>query len=727
MPETQSTRRLRWLLWSLLLWAGVIFGKLIFLQVLHHDDLVKLAQQQQQKMVEIEAARGTIFDRTGAPLAKTLPAESICVNPMKIPDPEVAADLLSRVLDLKRKPLYDRIVIAKAHNSGFLWVKRKVSAEDAERVRSLKLDWVEFRPEMRRFYPHGTLAAHVLGSTGIVDPDDVVEHGNGGIEMSFDDELSGRPGLARVYNDVRQNTYDSVVSRPPDPGTNLTLTLDPNLQYEAEKALAVAISKSSAKTGSIVLLNPYNGDILAMANYPPYDPNGAAEGVKEVEGARSNLAVATPFEPGSVFKVITLAAALETTNLTPDTIVNCGNGTINLFGRIIHDHNRYSSLSMADVLANSSNIGAIQIGLKVGEQKLYEYVRRFGFGRKTGIELPGESAGMLRRLSQWEPSSIGSVAMGHEVGATSIQLALAGAIVANGGMRVKPRLILARQKAGGIEERTVPEKPERVIRPQTAITMRQMMEGVVLHGTGKQAILRGYTSGGKTGSAQIYDFKAKAYTHHYNASFLGFAPVSNPQIVIAVTLVGTSGGGAGYGGAVAAPVFRAVATSALRMLDVPKDLPDTNPRLAKSGKRDINDLAIAGLGAAPVELAAASSDSGQARLNFRQDGSSSMPIRSVSSVTQPPVKEAAVISTSDASPGIFIRSSPDRRPFLSAQRGIGPKVPDLRGLTLRAVLEESAATGLPIDVQGDGMARTQDPPPGSILAPGSRVHVQLTR
>ena len=359
-----------------------------------------------------------------------------------------------------------------------------------------------------------------------------------------------------------------------------------------------------------MVLNPYNGDILAMANYPAYDPNGAQDGVKETVGARSNLAVATPFEPGSVFKVITLAAALETTNLTPDTMINCGNGTINLFGRVIHDHNRFASLSMADVLAHSSNIGAINIGLKVGEKNLYEYVRRFGFGRKTGIELPGESAGMLRRLSQWEPSSIGSVAMGHEVGATSIQLALAGAIVANGGMRVKPRLILARQKPGGAEERTVPDKPERVIRPQTAITMRQMMEGVVLHGTGKGlANLRGYTSGGKTGSAQIYDFKAKAYTHHYNASFLGFAPVANPQIVIAVTLIGTSGGSAGYGGPVAAPVFRTVATSALRMLDVPKDLPDISPRLTKNDKRDNDDLAIAGLGSAPVELADATSHS----------------------------------------------------------------------------------------------------------------------
>jgi cell division protein FtsI (penicillin-binding protein 3) len=720
MPETLSTRRLRWLLRLLLVWAGAVFCKLIWLQVFHHDELVKLAEQQQQKTVEIEAARGTIFDRTGQPLAKTLPAESICINPLKIPDAGVAADLLSRVLDLKRTPLFNRIALAKVRNSGFLWVKRKVSAEEAERVRSLHLDWVEFRPEMRRFYPHGELASHVLGSTGIVDPDDVIEHGNGGVEMSFDDELSGRPGLAKVYNDVRQNAYDSVVSRPPEPGTNLTLTLDPNLQYEAEKSLAAAAVKTNAKTGSIVVLNPYTGDILAMANYPVYDPNGAADGVKETPGARSNLAVATPFEPGSVFKVVTLAAALETTNLTPDSIINCGNGTINLFGRVIHDHNRYSSLSMADVLANSSNIGAINIGLKVGQKNLYEYVRKFGFGHKTGIELPGESAGMLRRLSQWEATSIGSVAMGHEVGATSIQLALAGAIIANGGMRVKPRLILARQRPGGVEERTAPERPERVIRPETAIKMRQMMEGVVLHGTGKQAILRGYTSGGKTGSAQIYDFKAKAYTHHYNASFLGFAPVSNPQIVIAVTLVGTSGGSAGYGGPVAAPVFRAVAMSALRMLDVPKDLPDASPRIAKNNKRDENDLAIAGLGAAPLELAAAPA-------NDFAHMPSAVRSQSVSSVTTPPASGASSVSAVEAPPGISLGTSPDRRPFLSAQKGIGPKVPDLRGLTLRAVLEESAATGLPIEVQGDGMARAQDPPPGSILAPGSRVHVQLTR
>jgi cell division protein FtsI (penicillin-binding protein 3) len=708
MLETQSAQRLRWLLWAMLGWTGAIFVRLVWLQVVHHDDLLKLAQQQQQKLVEIPALRGTIFDRTGQPLAKTLPAESICVNPMKIPDAGVAADLLSRVLDLDRATLLERIGAAKLRNSGFLWVKRKVSADEALRVRSLKLDWVEFRQEMRRFYPHGQLAAHVLGSTGMTNGDDTLEHGNGGIEMSFDDELSGRPGLARVYNDVRQNAYDSVLARQPEPGVSLTLTIDPNLEYDAERALQAAVEKSGAKSGSLVALNPYTGDVLAMANYPTYDPN-STPGPGEAEDARSNRAITTPFEPGSVFKVITLSAALETTNLTPESIFNCGNGHITLFGRVIHDAHPYSMLSMADVLAKSSNIGAIQIGLKVGQKNLYEYVRRFGFGHKSGIELPGESAGMLRRLQNWEATSIGSVAMGHEIGATSVQLALAGAVVANGGMLVKPRLILARKTPGGVEQRYPVEKPERVVAPQTAITMRQMMEGVVLHGTGRQAILKGYTSGGKTGSAQIYDFKTRTYTHHYNASFLGFAPVANPQIVIAVTLVGTSGGGAGFGGAVAAPVFRQVATSALRMLDVPRDLPDTKIR-AKNNTTDENDVAIAGLGAPPVEL----SPGFDIARGIPASGS-----RSVSSVTQPPAQGG---SSSPASEPAL-----DRRPFLSAQTALGPRVPDFRGMTLRSVLEESAATRMPVEVLGDGMARDQDPPPGAVLTRGARVRVQFSR
>ena len=726
--ETQAARRLQWLLWLMLGWVGLIFARLLWLQVFQHDELLRQAQSQQQKTVAIQAARGTIFDRTGQPLAKSLPAESVVVNPRRIPDVDVAAELLAAVLKLNRAQLRARLQAASTRGGGFLWVKRKISAQEAERLRTLKLEWVEFRPELRRFYPNRTMASHVIGSTGYVED---AERGNAGIEGAFDEELAGRPGQARVFTDVKQNPYESVMVRKPEPGANLTLTIDANLQYIAEKELDKAVAASGATTGTVIVLNPYNGDVLAMAVYPRFDPN-LPPSPHEAENARSNLAVSTPFEPGSVFKVITLAAALETTNLRPDTLINCGNGSINLFGRVIHDHANYSALSMADVLAKSSNIGAIQIGLKIGEKALYEYVTRFGFGRKSGVDLPGESTGLLRRVKDWTPSSIGSIAMGHEVSTTSMQLALAGAAVANGGLLIKPRLVMARQRDGEPVETYAPEKPTRILKPETAILMRQMMEGVVLHGTGKRAILSGYTSGGKTGSAQIYDLKAHVYTHTYNSSFLGFAPVANPQVVISVTLNGTSHGDSGFGGVVAAPVFREVATHALRMLDVPKDLPDAAGKPLITSTKDLggmNDLPLAGLGGAPL-LADPSANSARRSSEDARE-------RSVSSVTPPPVQVATSASAGE--------TALDRRHFFPtsaagelvastlvasnrAPAGIlGPAAPDFRGMTLRAVLEESAALGVPVEVAGSGVARRQDPPPGTLLRPSSAIRVQFGR
>jgi cell division protein FtsI (penicillin-binding protein 3) len=699
LPPT--TQRLQWLLWVLLAWAGAIFGRLIWLQVIRHDDLLRMAEQQQQKTVEVQALRGSILDRTGQPLAKTLPADSVAVDPQKIPDLKVAADKLSRILGLERSSLYQRLVAYQARGSHFMWVARKLDAGPADRLRAKNLPYVEFRTELRRFYPHGTLASHVLGFIGYLEGSDA-ERGSAGIESSFEEDLAGRPGLAHVFTDVHQTAYESVVTRAPEAGSNLTLSIDPNLQYEAERQLDKAIASSHARTGSIVALNPYTGDILAMANYPRYDPNLPASRDEDPD-ARSNLAISTPFEPGSVFKVITLSAAFETTNLTPDTLINCGNGSINLYGRVIHDTHRYSILSAADVLAKSSNIGAIQIALKTGERPLYKYQRLFGFGQKTGIELAGESSGNLRDVNQWMASSIGSLAMGHEVSVTSLQLAVAGAVVANGGLKVKPRLVIARQKPGQALQRIAPDQPVRILRPETAITMRQLMEGVVLRGTGRGlANLRGYTSGGKTGSAQIYDAKAHVYTHNYNASFLGFAPVANPQIVIAVTLNHTTGGTAGYGGPVAAPVFREVAMDALRMLDVPKDLPE-----GASGAAEGRLLA-----AQPKDLTKISSTAGL----FAPPGQ-----RPVSSVTPPPVQDDASASAET--------SIPDRRPFLTASTETpgGPRAPDFSGKSLRSVLEESAAAGFPVEVHGSGLARSQDPPPGTPLRPHASIRVQFGR
>jgi len=716
MAETQSTKRLLWLLRVLILWVVTIFLRLIWLQVVQHDDLLRQAQSQQQKLVPIQAERGSILDRSGQPLAKSLPAESVVLNPKRVKDPVVTANLLAPILGLGKARLADKIRTAKLRDSGFLWLKRKVTADEAARVRSYNLDCVEFRQETRRFYPHGQLAAHVVGTVGIANPTDTVERGTAGVEMSMDDDLAGLPGQVRVFNDVKQNAYDQVVARKPEPGADILLTIDQNLQYEAEKELERAAKASGAKSGSIVVLDPRNGEILAMANYPTFDPNEPPS-VAEPPGARTNLAIQTPFEPGSVFKVVTLTAALETTNLRPDTPINCGNGVLKLLGRVIHDTHAHGTLSVANVLAQSSNIGAIQIGLKVGDQQLYRYVRKFGFGRKTGIDLPGESPGILRKVEAWTPTSIASVAMGQEVSVTSLQLALAGAALANGGLLPKPKLILARQKKGEPMERVPDEQPERIIKPETAIQMRQMMEGVVLHGTGtRYATLRGYTSGGKTGTAQIYDLKAHEYTHSYNASFVGFAPVTNPQIVVAVTLNGTKGGTAAYGGPVAGPPFRDVAMTALRMLDVPKDLPESfSPGPAPVGDA-VNDLSIADLGS-EHEADAARSPSSNAH------NADAVRSWSVSSVTLPPVRaDASRQVEAPVSPD----NIPDRRPFLNSAL-VGPKVPDFRGMTLRAVLAESAAAGVQIEVLGNGLARNQEPAAGTVLAPGTRVRVQFTR
>jgi cell division protein FtsI (penicillin-binding protein 3) len=778
MAEGHTTRRLHVLLWLLLGWGGLVFARLVWLQVFHHDDLLKLAQSQQQRMREVPAMRGSILDHGGQVLAKSMPCESVCVNPQRIPDPGMAADLLSRVLDLDRKQIFQRITTAKLRGSGFLWIKRKILSEEAERLRSLKLEWVEFRPEIRRFYPHHTLAAHVIGSMGMTESDGVVERGTAGVEESFDDDLAGQPGLVRVYTDVRQNPYDAVVARKPEPGANIILTIDSNLQYEAEKQLEKAVESSGARSGSIVAMNPYTGDVLAMANYPTFDPNETPS-TKEPAGARSNLAIATPFEPGSVFKTVTLSAALETEKVRPDTLIDCHNGVFNLFGRIIHDAGRHGVLTAEEVFEKSSNIGAIQIGMKVGDRGMYQYITKFGFGKRTGIALPGESAGEVRRVENWTKTSIGSVAMGHEISATSLQLAVAGAAIANGGMQVTPRIVAGREEPGEAEEVFPAAQTRQILKPETAIKMRQFMEGVVLRGTGRNlANLRGYTSGGKTGTAQVYDFEHHTYTHRYNASFLGFAPVANPQIVIAVTLNDTGGGTAGYGGPVAAPVFREVAMTALRMLDVPKDLPDTELLTSAKPawrKEDVNDLAIAGLGdpppandldareeaahmravssntpspPVPADSAAAATETVEDRRIFSERGNSGVvagPHGLPRGGADGPQKGTRYVRSADRSVhgGLqteeMARTGGDRvvSPLLrqsvaqvDAGIDVGTKVPSFRGMTLRQVLEESSAENLPVVVGGAveiGLVHEQDPPAGAVLAPGKKIRVQFAK
>jgi len=667
-------RRLTWVAGLVFVWGAAIFCNLIKLQIVHHQDYVQKARARQEHLIQIPAARGAILDRTGRPLAMSLSTQSVTVDPLKLPDLKLNSSLLANQLHLDEAELYSRIKATFGSHRGFLWVKRNITPQEAQNLSGLNLDWIHIQSESQRHYPKGTLAAHVLGGV------DFAEAGNAGIEKALDAELRGRASQALRLTDAHRRGIDQQLATQGRAGSTITLTIDERLQFVAEREIAAAVAAHNAVSGSVVVMNPYDGQVLALASYPTYDPNEPPASVNDA--GRENHAAGVSFEPGSVFKVITLAAALETTSLGPESPINCHGGVLTLFTRTIHDsHGGMGIVPMREVLAHSSNIGAIEIGLQVGREKMYDYVRRFGFGQKTGIPLPGEDRGRLRRLPLWGATSLASISMGQEISVTTLQLAQAASVVANGGLLVRPRLVL---KNSG--QATSPAPPVRVIQPETAIKMRQMMEGVVLEGTGKGARLEGYTVGGKTGSAQIYDYAGRHYTHTYNGSFMGFAPLTNPAVVVVVTLNGTHGL-AGFGGAAAAPVFRAVATEALRILDVPKDLPDVQAAPTLIAKNEaIDDLAIADLGSKQPNILEDPDDDDRL---------------------------AAALAPAAAKPAAPV-------PAQAA-------VPNFQGMSLRAVLAEAAARGLTVQPDGSGIARVQDPPAGAVLHAGERIRVQFAR
>jgi cell division protein FtsI (penicillin-binding protein 3) len=685
-------RRLIWLAGIVLVWGGAIFAKLVTLQVVHHQEYVKKARARQEEVVQLRAQRGAILDRTGHPLAMSVPTEAVSVDPRNVPSIGLDSDLLARQLHLPPAELFSRLQAAHDERRGFYLIKKDLTPQEAEDVRNLKADWIHVDDASERHYPNNQLAAHLLGGV------DFEEKGNGGIEKALEPQLHGTPGRADILTDVHHHGIFELVSNQAQAGVAVTLTIDERLQFVAEREVAAAVKEHGAVSGSVVVMNPYNGEILALASYPTFDPNIPPTTQEEVE-ARSNHAVGVPFEPGSCFKVITLAAALETTRLRPESSINCHGGVLSGLpgGRVIHDsHTGMGVVPMVDVLAHSSNVGAIEVGRTVGRENLYNYVRRFGFGDKTGIPLPGESKGRVRGLPKWGSTSLESVSMGQEVSVTTLQLARAVSVIANGGLLVQPRLVM---KMG--EQAPPMEPPVRAIKPETAITMRQMMEAVVLYGTGKTARVPGYTTGGKTGTAQIFDFATKRYTHTYNGSFMGFAPVTNPAVIAVVTLNGTRGN-LGFGAEVAIPTWKAVVAEALRILDVPKDLPDTpeTPTQIAQNQKDagVNDLAIADLG----------SDRPNILLDTDDDEAAA---------------PKAIAFVGPIAPG----ATPTAPAPAAPPAPVAGTVPNFKGMTLRAVLTAAAAKGLPIQPDGTGVARLQSPPPGAVLHQGERIRVQFAR
>jgi cell division protein FtsI (penicillin-binding protein 3) len=667
----QRNPRLRWLvIWVLaVVWMAVVLARLSYLQLVCYSDYFARAQRQQQRIFEISPMRGTIYDRKGRELAVSLPMDSVFADPADITDPAMMARLLSHVLNVPPDDLETKI--RDAHSPARLG--RKLSPETVQRIQDMNLRGVFFQKENRRVYPQRDLAASVLGYV------DLDEKGIGGIEQSLDKEIRGRPGRMMVLSDGRRHWYDRRESAA-DPGASVVLTIDQTIQYIAEKELASAITRTHAKAGVVVVQDPNTGELLAVANWPTFDPNDAGSYPADV---RMDRAVTMAYEPGSVFKVITMTGAIEHGVATPDDLVDCQMGSIVLAGRVIHDHKAYGILTVRQILEDSSDVGAIKVALRLGAPRFYDTIRAFGIGQFTGINLPGENRGLLRPLDEWSGNSIGSIAMGQEVSATPIQIISMISAIANGGTLYPPRVVreIGGQPAASLRLR---EEPHTVTDPRTAATLRGMMEDVILNGTGKHfAQLDGYTAGGKTGTAQKIDPATGRYSHtDYMASFAGFAPVNDPAVTILAVLDSPQGGH--EGNETAGPVFKRVAEQVLAYLDIPHDVPMPS---------DVETAKQIRSAAATKSEAHQKEESTKARFD-------------------------ALVAKEHLGP---------QPPTISLGDGAGIVVPSLKGETVRAVSESCSRLGLVPAVIGNGVALEQSPAAGTEVLRGTRVTVRFGR
>jgi cell division protein FtsI (penicillin-binding protein 3) len=551
--------RLRILLVGVTFAAGfaVIGGKALQLQVYQGSWLSQKASDQVEDSLKAVGKRGAILDRRGREMAVSIDVTSIAVRPAQVKDVEsVARDLAS----VFKRPLPE---VRKKLTSGkpFVWVKRQATPKEVEAVRQLRVPGIEFVAEASRFYPNRTLAAQVIGFTGMDG------RGLEGVEFFYDSYLRGTDTSVKVLRDALGNGFQSEPASDTDgSGKNLILTLDQNVQFITETALNEALESTRARSGMAVVMEPKTGAILSLAVAPTFNPNAYDDFKKPVW---RNRAITDPFEPGSTLKIFVAAAALEFTSLSPQTTFNCENGSYRIGKYTVHDVHRYGLLSLQDIIKFSSNIGAAKIGEKVGPEKLHQMLRLFGFGQKTGIDGPSETTGLLMLPKKWANIDTAAISFGHGISVSAVQLITAVSAIANDGILMRPRIVqAATDKQGQVLQQFPPEEVRRTISHRTAQTLKEILQTVMLPGgTGTQASLEGYTAAGKTGTARKVDDSGQYANDRHVASFIGFAPVENPQISVLVVIDEPKG--QIYGGAVAAPVFKKIAQSTLNYLNVP--------------------------------------------------------------------------------------------------------------------------------------------------------------
>lgn len=537
-------------------WCAAIVIRQLDLQVHQRQFLLMKKAEQQKGLIKLIPRRGIIYDRNGKPLAMSVDVDSIYAVPFKIKNMEKTASELSRKLNLGY-----RFVLSKlTSNKTFVWIKRKVEPAEARAVLDSGLEGIYTYKENKRYYPHGSLAASVIGFAG-VDND-----GLAGCEYQFDKVLKGKPGAIITVKDAKRNWLSTgqMIKAVPTTGKNIYLTLDSVIQHYLETEIDATARKFDARQAFGIVMNPKNGDILAMASYPGFDLNKYFRFSPDVH---RNRAVQIAFEPGSTFKIATAAAAIENNAVSLDEKFYCGNGSIVLASKSIKDHKPFGTLSFEDILVYSSNVGIIKVGLRVGSQSLYRKLDFYGFGKKTDVDLPGENPGILREVKDWSGVSIGSISFGQEISINGLQMCAFVSSIVNGGTIVKPRIL------GGIdnqEEAAVrnDEPEKKIMSMHTAKVLTEIMEKVVIRGTGRKAGLEEYTVAGKTGTAQKVPEKGLGYeSGKYVSSFIGFVPAENPQFVMYMVFDEPK-----YltdGGDVAAPAFKNVALKILRYMKVP--------------------------------------------------------------------------------------------------------------------------------------------------------------
>jgi cell division protein FtsI/penicillin-binding protein 2 len=636
-----------------------VSGRLLWVTFVLGDSLRARGELQQQQTLKLDARRGTVLDRNGRELAVSVEVESVYAVPTALTGSEAreAAARLGNCLGVSKS----RIAARLEGKKNFVWLERKADPETVRCVRALNIAGVGFLEESRRFYPKRRLASQILGYVGIDN------EGMGGVEYALQDEIKGDPGRRIIWTDALRRRAGSWVDKPSVPGRSVYLTIDENIQYIAETELAAAVRESRSKSGIAILMRPHTGELLALASYPSFNPNRYQD---SPEGYRRNRSVTDVYEPGSTFKIVAASAALEEGVVTEDERIDCGSGSIAIEDHLIRDGHPFDVLSFREVVQKSSNVGMIRIGQRLGKERFEAYIRAFGFGDPTGIELPAESRGILRPSSSWGPVSAASITFGQEVSVTALQMITAANVVAASGYLMRPRLVLAFGASEGAGRAAVrPEPVRRVLREETARRMRDILTGAVDEGTGQRASIEGYRVAGKTGTAQKAVLGGYSKSE-YIASFVGFAPANRPEITALVILDSPQGD---HSGSRAASVFARVVERALSYLGVQRD-DESVARFAKVWPQSAPILGAPTLSA---------------------PGSVLMEVGASSKATGSPARSRTV------------------------------EAPDVLGLPSRDALARFVAAGLVPDLVGEGYVVNQSPLPRDTIEPGARARLVL--